>query len=257
MYSVFEIWDKADKDRQARSLIRMTRTRTYYISQTSVISLALAVISATLNLLSTHYTYHALGHAIVRSLISSSNAYSTRISNYLGGSSPADVILSTLKLWNSMSNFASGRERKTVLAIFPWEQKVTGLLLNFHSSGILTFNQALSKLLNMRRRSDNKDHPLAKPDIRTLYILFLLSFVDLTSPSSLKTSFLQVHSQKLQAVFKGVAQDPYAVLRRTLEVCWAGIWEDKRIPRTSKVVLFTDITILQVIVSSAIRHVAY
>lgn len=210
-----------------------------------MISLVLSVISATLNLLSTHYTYHSLGYAIVRSLLSSSNAYASRLSSYLGGSAPADMVLNALKLWNSLSNFASGRERKPVFEAFPWEQKVNRAHchLKYLYADML---KALTKLLNMRRKSDTTDHPLARPDIRTLYTLFLLSFVDSSSTSQLKAAFLQSQCQKLQAIFKGIAQDPYAVVRRTLEVCWGGIWEDKRLPRTFKIALFSDITVLQV-----------
>lgn len=98
----------------------------------------------------------------------------------------------------------------------------------------------------MRRKTNINDHPLNRPDIRTLYTLLLLSFVDQTSSSQLKGTFLQSQLTKMQAMFKGIAQDPYAVVRRTLEISWSGIWEDKRLPRTYKVALFSDITVLQV-----------
>ena len=84
------------------------------------------------------------------------------------------------------------------------------------------------------------------PDIRTLYVLFMLSFVDNTTSSSLKAIFLEQKREHIASVFKGLNQDPYSVVRRVLEICWAGIWADPRIRRTSKLGLFNESTIHQV-----------
>ena len=46
-----------------------------------------------------------------------------RLNTYIGGSH-TELILVTLKLFNSMSAFANGKERKTLLELFAWEIKV-------------------------------------------------------------------------------------------------------------------------------------
>lgn len=47
---------------------------------------------------------------------------------YLAGQH-TELILVTLKLFNSVTNFAGGRERKAVLESFAWEMKVIGKLV--------------------------------------------------------------------------------------------------------------------------------
>jgi nucleolar pre-ribosomal-associated protein 1 len=71
----------------------------------------------------------SLGLAIINP---PSPQWSQRLNSYLNGLN-SELILVSLKLFNGMSGFASGRERRAVLDIFAWE------------------NQP-SKLLNMRRR---------------------------------------------------------------------------------------------------------
>jgi nucleolar pre-ribosomal-associated protein 1 len=83
-------------------------------------------------------------------------------------------------------------------------------------------------------------------DIRTLYILFLLSFVQENSPSSLKTAFLEQRRDAFLSIFKGLAQDPYDVVHKVLEACWSGIWSDPKVTRTLKIGLFQEATIAHV-----------
>jgi nucleolar pre-ribosomal-associated protein 1 len=83
-------------------------------------------------------------------------------------------------------------------------------------------------------------------DIRTLYILFLLSFVDSSTPTAVKAAFLEQRRDTLLPVFKGLFQDSHAVVRRVLECCWTGIWCDPKIKRTAKVSLFNEQTVHQV-----------
>ncbi|KAJ7590818.1 ribosome 60S biogenesis N-terminal-domain-containing protein [Mycena floridula] len=194
--------------------------------QTVLLSLIVTVLSSVLNLLSNHYTFHAFGYPIIKSLLSPQ--WLRKLNSYLGGSHN-DLILATLKLFNSMSSFASGRERKHVLQSFGWEIK------------------SLPRLLNMRRKKvDDALDPLTRPDIRTLYVLFLLSFVDTGSTAQVKLTFLEQHRDKFIALFKGIAADPYSVARKILETCWAGIWSDSKIKRTIKLGLFNEITIAQI-----------
>lgn len=77
-------------------------------------------------------------------------------------------------------------------------------------------------------------------DIRTLYILFILSFVDTTAPTSLKVMFLEQRTESLVAVFKGLGQDPYSVVRLVLEKLWGGLWSDTKLKKTLKIGLFNE-----------------
>jgi len=81
-----------------------------------------------------------------------------------------------------------------------------------------------------------------QPDIRTLYILLLLSFVDSNSQTQTKTAFLEQHRDAFLGMFKGLAQDHYLLARKILETCWTGLWLDPRIKRTLKVGLFNEAT---------------
>ncbi|KAJ7863151.1 ribosome 60S biogenesis N-terminal-domain-containing protein [Mycena olivaceomarginata] len=145
--------------------------------------------------------------------------------------SHTELLLVTLKLFNSMAAFGGGRERKSVLESFAWETK------------------SLPKLLNMRRKSkaDDSSDPLAKPDIRTLYMFFCLSFVDQENSTQLKTMFLEQHRDAFFSIFRGLAQDPFVVIRKVLEICWTGIWLDPKIKRTLKIGLFSEITVAQLV----------
>ncbi|KAF7365247.1 hypothetical protein MVEN_00396500 [Mycena venus] len=207
---LFSIWEKSNA-RQPATIVPIV-----------------SLISSLLALLSAHYTFHAAGHPILRTLLTPS--WTRKLNSYLGGSH-TELLLVTLKLFNSMSAFGGGRERKSVLESFAWETK------------------SLPKLLNMRRKykADDSSDPLAKPDIRTLYILFCLSFVDQENSTQLKTMFLEQHRDAFFSVFRGLAQDPFLVIRKVLEICWTGIWSDPKIKRTLKIGLFSEITIAQLL----------
>lgn len=79
------------------------------------------VFAALLTLLSSHHTYHTYGQPILRVLLSQQWAHHLNL--YLAGQH-TKLILVTLKLFISMSNFAGGRERKAVLDALAWEMKV-------------------------------------------------------------------------------------------------------------------------------------
>ncbi|KAJ7759032.1 ribosome 60S biogenesis N-terminal-domain-containing protein [Mycena olivaceomarginata] len=209
-HDLFTIWEKSNA-RQPASI-------------TPIISL----LSSLLTLLSSHYTFHAAGHPILRTLLTP--PLMRKLNSYLGGSH-TELLLVTLKLFNSMAAFGGGRERKSVLESFAWETK------------------SLPKLLNMRRKSkaDDSSDPLAKPDIRTLYMFFCLSFVDQENSTQLKTMFLEQHRDAFFSIFRGLAQDPFVVIRKVLEICWTGIWLDPKIKRTLKIGLFSEITVAQLV----------
>ena len=122
----------------------------------------------------------------------------------------------------------------------------------------VTLFQKLHRLLFMRRRTKmtGSINPLAVPglwvpiglverlntssDIRTLYILFILSFVDDSAASSVKSSFLEQRHDIFRSIFGGIDQDPYSLARKILEVAWTRIWLDPKIKRTVKVNVFNE-----------------
>ncbi|KAJ6613338.1 ribosome 60S biogenesis N-terminal-domain-containing protein [Mycena sp. CBHHK59/15] len=210
-HDVFTIWETANP-RQPAPMV-----------------LILSLLSSLLVLLSSHYTFHMAGHPILRTLLTP--LWMRKLNSYLGGAH-TELLLVTLKLFNTMSVFGGGRERKTILESFAWETK------------------SLPKLLNMRRKaakSGEPSDPIAKPDIRTLYMFFCLSFVDPESPTQLKTMFLEQHKDAFFSIFRGLAQDSLLVIRKVLEICWTGIWSDPKIKRTLKIGLFSEITVAQLI----------
>ncbi|CCM00519.1 uncharacterized protein FIBRA_02553 [Fibroporia radiculosa] len=205
---IFDIWENAS------------------LRQMSLTALLINVLSSVLTLLSSHYLYHGLAQPILKTLLSSQ--WSQRLNSYLGGSHN-ELLLVTLKMFNSMSTFAGGRERRNVFEVFAWETK------------------SLLKLLHMRRKGkpDFSADIIARPDIRTLFVLFLLSFVDNTTASATKAAFLEQRRDTFGSLFKGLYQDQHVLIRRVLEVCWTGIWLDPKVPRTAKIALFNESVLAQ------------
>ncbi|KAF9233345.1 ribosome 60S biogenesis N-terminal-domain-containing protein [Melanogaster broomeanus] len=164
--------------------------------------------------------------ATVVTLISSSPTIPTEFLSSKHGSHN-ELILATLKLFNAISAFGSGRERKSVFEAFPWD------------------NKTLPKLLHMRRKgkAGEEQDALARPDIRTYYVLFILSMVDQDTASSVKAGFLEQRREVFMSIFKGLVQDPYSVIEKVLQVCWESLWSDPKIKRTTKVGLFNEVTI--------------
>jgi nucleolar pre-ribosomal-associated protein 1 len=52
--------------------------------------------------------------------------------------------------------------------------------------------------------------------------------------------FLEQRKESLAAVFKGLNQDPYPVVRLVLEKLWAGLWSDTKLKKTLKIGLFNE-----------------
>ncbi|KAH8086640.1 ribosome 60S biogenesis N-terminal-domain-containing protein, partial [Cristinia sonorae] len=201
---LFGIWERTTSRQQAL--------------QSAIVSL----LSAILTLLSSHYSLQPLAAPIVNSLLSSQ--WLPKLNAYLA-STHRDLVLFTLKLFNSLSLYGGGQERRLILEGFAWESK------------------SLFKLLNMRRKGGESKNILAFPDIRSLFILFLISFVDVSTSSSIKAAFLEQRRDTFTSIFKGLSEDPYPLARRVLEVCWSGIWSDQKVKRTLKVAVFQETTI--------------
>ncbi|KAL1738854.1 ribosome 60S biogenesis N-terminal-domain-containing protein [Schizophyllum fasciatum] len=197
-------------------------------------ALCCSVLACMLTLLSTHLPYHAAGMQIIKGLLQ--DQWSRRLFLALSGSSN-DLIIASLKLFNASANFASGKERKAVLELLPWEGKI------------------LPKLLSMRRRTKSGEDvvdALVRPDIRTLTLLLVLS--PLTSSSPYKPVFLEQHIPAIALALKGLPQDPPSVVKHVLEVLWEGLWCDPKVKRTLKVALFGEATMGHVRIVVALNH---
>ncbi|KAH7101182.1 ribosome 60S biogenesis N-terminal-domain-containing protein [Auriculariales sp. MPI-PUGE-AT-0066] len=188
--------------------------------------LAMGVLASVLNLLSAHFIYHAAGWPVVKTLLSPT--WMRRLNTNVNAGQ-TDIVLGTLKLLNAISDFGGGREKITLLKSFNWNQK------------------SLPRLFNMRRKGKEEQEPLARPDIRTLYVLFLLSFLAQGTPSTIKTTFLEEHRESFWFIFRGLHVDPYPVVRRVLEICWEGVWLDPKVKRTLKIASFSETTLAQIV----------
>ena len=101
---LFKIWDLAQSQRQS-----------------STLALVLSTLSAVLTLLSAYYTDHTLGRPIMKNLLQPDRFRC--MNSYIGGSHN-ELIIASLKLYNAMSSFASGRDKSSVLEGFGWDIKV-------------------------------------------------------------------------------------------------------------------------------------
>ncbi|KAG1888586.1 ribosome 60S biogenesis N-terminal-domain-containing protein [Suillus subluteus] len=191
-------------------------------NQSSSLSLLVSLLSSVLTLLSSHFPYHSHGIPIIKMLLSPK--WMRKITSYISGSN--ELILVSLKLLNSISHFGGGRERKTLFEAFPWDMKT------------------LAKVSHMRRKGKgDAEDVLARPDIRTYYVFFILSFIDPETSSLVKSTFLEQQRDIFLSIFKGLSQDSYLVVRKVLEVCWVGLWSDPKVKRTMKIGLFAEVTI--------------
>lgn len=83
--------------------------------------LALGALHALLTLTTSHYIYHTFGQPLVQALLSEATV--RRLNGYLN-SAQTGLLLAVLKLWNILSDFASGAHKKTVFEEFHWGNKV-------------------------------------------------------------------------------------------------------------------------------------
>ncbi|KAH0839437.1 ribosome 60S biogenesis N-terminal-domain-containing protein [Lanmaoa asiatica] len=195
------------------------------INEMSTQALVTSLFSSLLSLFSYHLPDHSYGVPIIKMILSPQ--WLRKLNSYISGGHN-EQILAALKLFNAISTFGSGRERRSVFEAFPWDSK------------------SLPKLLYMRRRGKESegDDILVRPeDIRTYYVLFVLSMVDQDTASSIKAAFLEQRREVFMSLFKGLVQDHYTVVQKVLQVCWGGVWSDLKIKRTTKLGLFNEVTI--------------
>lgn len=203
-------------------------------------TVCLSILATLLTLTSHHFLYQSLGQPIAKTLLSS--RWLRKMDSYLSGGR-SELCLVTLKVLNALSTFAGGQEQKGLLRTFRWDVKVCSEIDGRIGSDDI---QIFHKLLYMRRKEKNHDYDiLSRPDIRTLSVQFILSFVAASS-SYVKTTFLEQHRDIFLSVFKGLGDDPYPVIRYTLEILWTSLWQDQKVTRTLKIGLFGEKTIQHV-----------
>ena len=185
-----------------------------------------------LNLLSSHFIYHSLGQPIIKKLIS--HMWLRRIESYLT-STHNDLTLAALKLLLAMSKFAGSKEQKSLLEAFSWDIKVFNKLVFMHRH-------------NKQANPEDTANAMDRPDIRTLCLQFILSFI--SSPSShVKITLIEQHREIVLILFKRIYALPYSVVKLVLETLWTDLWQDKKVKRTLKVGLFNEATISLVCVT--------
>ncbi|KAG1766782.1 ribosome 60S biogenesis N-terminal-domain-containing protein, partial [Suillus occidentalis] len=191
-------------------------------NQSFALSFLMSLLSSVLTLLSSHFPYHSHGIPIIKTLLLPK--WMRKIASFISGSN--ELILVSMKLLNTISHFGGGRERKALFEAFPWDIKT------------------LAKVSHMRRKGKgDAEDVIARPDIRTYYVFFILSFIDPETSSLVKSTFLEQQRDIFLSIFKGLSQDSYLVIRKVLEVCWVGLWSDPKVKRTTKIGLFSEITI--------------
>ncbi|TKY84642.1 hypothetical protein EX895_006544 [Sporisorium graminicola] len=231
--SIFSTWELADRQ-----------------DLPTLLHLPIFCLAQSLALLSIHYPTHALGSNIVERILSPNQPWLSMLHNYisnLGGakfasskqrdprtSKGSDVAaLASLVLLREISTFAKGRYSAKLFDSFNWSMKV------------------LPHIFNMRRRSNRKsktskksqvaqDVSLRRPDIRTLYILFLLSFLQQSYSHTLKLRLLDLGRDFLPAILKGLPQDPPDVVQTILLHLHDDLVNDTRIPRSKKVEFWNE-----------------
>ncbi|GAA5877773.1 hypothetical protein JCM3774_000753 [Rhodotorula dairenensis] len=138
-----------------------------------------------------------------------------------------DVTTAALKLCNALVGFAGGKYARKVFASFSWSPKVT------------------SRLHKTRLRSLTSFNALAKPDIRTLLVLLVLSFLT-AGDVRLKTSVLETKGL-LGGVFKGLNEDPEIVVNLVLETVGRELVQDRRVALEARRNIFDEACINELV----------
>ncbi|KWU41852.1 hypothetical protein RHOSPDRAFT_36620 [Rhodotorula sp. JG-1b] len=120
-----------------------------------------------------------------------------------------DVTTAVLKLANVLVGFAGGKYARKVFNSFTWSPKVT------------------SRLYKTRLRSLTSFNALTKPDIRTLLVLLVLSFLT-AGDLRLKTSVVETKGL-VAGVFKGMNEDAKVVVNLVLETVGRELVLDRRV----------------------------
>ncbi|PWN48866.1 hypothetical protein IE53DRAFT_388932 [Violaceomyces palustris] len=226
---IFAAWELAEKQ-----------------SLPTLLPLPIFVLAQILPLLSAHYPNHALGESIIQRLLSPSEPWFNLLQTYVAnaggsakdqsvgkgrdGAKASDVTtMASLKLLKEMVSFAQGKFSNRVFESFNWGIKSLPRMLNMRRRRAAVGGKGRSKQVGLVEVN------LQRPDIRTLYILFLLSFLSQTYSTSLKISMLELGREFLPNTLKGLVQDPADVVEHVLVVLHEDLVRDEKVPRSKKV----------------------
>ncbi|GAA5995357.1 Urb1p [Rhodotorula paludigena] len=120
-----------------------------------------------------------------------------------------DVTTAALKLCNVLVGFGGGRFARRVFGSFSWSPKVT------------------TRLFKTRLRTLTSSNVLHKPDIRTLLVLLVLSFLS-AGDVRLKSQVLETKGL-LAGVWKGLNEDPEVVVNLVLETVGRELVLERRV----------------------------
>lgn len=235
--------------------------------QQAILPLILSVLSNFILLLSAHQPTHDFAEHILQQLLPTTDpdresdsrkqaTYWNRMQKYLANvngsgsrrdhanpstshSSSDTLILATLQLLVSMTSFAGAKYAHVVFDSINWSMK------------------SLSTLSRKRRKvAAKKDKKLSRqmvqvtldqPDIRTIWTLFLLSFLRSPNGSStsvpLRVTALSTGHEHYSGILKGLSHDSASVITYILTALHDGLLSDEahaKLPRSSVVSLFNE-----------------
>ncbi|UZJ56956.1 hypothetical protein CBS101457_006276 [Exobasidium rhododendri] len=239
--------------------------------QLSLLPLPLFALSNIIVLLGAHQPTHDLVDDLIHKLLPaarsqdegvtqsvSTNTYWTRLQLYLSkangkpdatqkGSSQQNrgasevVTLATLRLLLEMTSFAGGKYARSVFDHMNWTLKSLPRLLAMRRRA--KFPKKGSKVVPKQKAPVSLD----RPDIRTLWILFLFSFLRSNTgsaqPVPLQISALSLGRDFLPAILKGLINDPPQIVTHVLMALHDGLLSDEaasRLPRSKVAGFFSE-----------------
>ncbi|SNX86060.1 related to URB1 - nucleolar protein required for the normal accumulation of 25S and 5.8S rRNAs [Melanopsichium pennsylvanicum] len=230
--SIFSTWELADRQ-----------------DLPTLLHLPIFCLAQSLALLSIHYPTHASGFSIIERVLSPNEPWLAFMHKYISNLGSAkfasrhqesrsakgsDVAaLASLVLFRELTTFAKGRYAAKVFDSFNWSMKVLPHIFN------------MRRRINWKSKTSKKAHAaqdvsLRRPDIRTLYILFLLSFLQQSYSLTLKLRLLDLGKEFLPGILKGLPQDPPDVVQTVLLHLHEDLVKDQKIPRSKKVEFWNE-----------------
>ncbi|WFD36813.1 hypothetical protein MCUN1_003703 [Malassezia cuniculi] len=207
---IFDAWERAE----AQSLDALK-------------PLALFVLAQLLVLLGAHQPFHALGEQIIERMFASDAPWMERTLAYVAsaakrdGTPEASVILSALRLLTACASFGRGKHAAATFERVHWNASVSTRLLNMRRRG--------------RRGTPAPQVSLHDADIRLQYISLQLAMLTQSFSSALKVSLVELGSDFLPAVLRGLVADSPIIVQWVLLVLYEDLMRDDAVSRTAKV----------------------
>ena len=177
-----------------------------------------------------------------------------------------DVLsIASLTLLISIARFSAGKHSPAIFKLLPWGSSNLNRLFSHRRHARGKRNKKSRKdgaddgLLSATGYDANSITP-SKPDIRTLYILLLLSLLSaspslsLSSSSSyFKLSLLSLEPSPYTALLRGLSADPAWLLTRTLRVYHQSLLSDSKVPRKTKIAVMGQTAALEALLACYAR----